>query len=1086
MKLVRRMLKTLEECVDVQIEREQLLPRAIASSVVALAEQQNDALSKVSMVVLCEMAVLAPRVVSEAGGVKALCNLCVQMAPPNEHAQRALVTSLLYLLNTEESRRYVSDLDVRLAIQPLTRTYGEVKAKPERATIVQQLEASKRVLVAMLRTWPGLMALWSNEQGLRAVVDTLRMQPAEYCSILIDGFFAVLRIVQPKAGDDPFVHRRHGIDEGSSSSSSSGGADMVENRMHLPPRLARHNLMENYLAALLLALVDCNVIEALVHFVIIKSDADAASLVAQHSGGAADDAASASALLARKVAQRNASIKATILLGEVLHMSNALLPPAQCARLQSLARLVQQAASFGVDPRLRSRASSMISNLHQYMHMKETEVSSTFDFHAALLVSGANKWRRLKGKDRRLDRIEEVKLKLDWRMDESTLRAKMAATNVLATNDWEQWHWDIVSDLLEGPLTNPSLVATALRTTKFMRRLVSFLRPSSNAFALMSRTPANLKYVRIACQVIEVLLTCDVGRDFLEANKLLSQIANMLTLETNRDDGCGGGASDSSSSQSQAISGGGSSSPSADGDHDSSSSSDAARDRLFSAERVLRSMAREYFTMLGTLSSSSAGIKLLNKYKVFEYLMPLSVMPGREDLSHLIMTSLDYNMPGPSRILLQYSLTTTSKVIRFLATRHLRVLLRAGVSGFPNWGVKFLVKQLADSDRNVVGIALSVLDEACDDTECLESLIGRRPNLQDMGQPGKDLLLRFLTRPSGFQALDGTGFIRAELDAWHGGGCVQYALQMETSLREAFAKAIQHRQPARASSSDASPADTVNLPPHLYGELASTRPGCALLAETKHVDEFAGTAFGESRDAAVRCGALWALGHIGRSASGLQAFLAADGLVPRIIAVAERSADLSLRGTAFYALGLIAATEQGRELLGRHQWHTPKNHRALIALPADVGRSGFLRVDSVGDDIGESDSPQRQPAAVGSQLSGGGSAPAAAADSGDSAVELIVGSVPNDCVPAPYKPAPFAGVAEPSSDQELMRLIVNLSNHILSESSVRQLKRIYQENAERFLNPSLYAIVLKLLQLYHFRLPFRRFIYGLFRKTMID
>jgi hypothetical protein len=59
---------------------------------------------------------------------------------------------------------------------------------------------------------------------------------------------------------------------------------------------------------------------------------------------------------------------------------------------------------------------------------------------------------------------------------------------------------------------------------------------------------------------------------------------------------------------------------------------------------VLKTMAREYFTMMGTLSSHVEGLEILNRNKVFDWLAPISVMPGRDDLCHLIITNLDYNM----------------------------------------------------------------------------------------------------------------------------------------------------------------------------------------------------------------------------------------------------------------------------------------------------------------------------------------------------------------------------------------------------------------------------------------------------------
>tara|TARA_R110002050_G_scaffold76922_1_gene164480 strand:+ start:1325 stop:1585 length:261 start_codon:yes stop_codon:yes gene_type:complete len=60
------------------------------------------------------------------------------------------------------------------------------------------------------------------------------------------------------------------------------------------------------------------------------------------------------------------AIKATILLGELLSLSNTLLPSAQCARLQTLEELVKRSLSFKTDPQRRSRASTMVTNLHHY------------------------------------------------------------------------------------------------------------------------------------------------------------------------------------------------------------------------------------------------------------------------------------------------------------------------------------------------------------------------------------------------------------------------------------------------------------------------------------------------------------------------------------------------------------------------------------------------------------------------------------------------------------------------------------------------------------------------------------------------
>jgi len=45
----------------------------------------------------------------------------------------------------------------------------------------------------------------------------------------------------------------------------------------------------------------------------------------------------------------------------------------------------------------------------------------------------------------------------------------------------------------------------------------------------------------------------------------------------------------------------------------------------------------------------------------------------------------------------------------------LRVLLRARVPGFQQWGVELLVQQLYDESKAVASEALAVLSEACED-----------------------------------------------------------------------------------------------------------------------------------------------------------------------------------------------------------------------------------------------------------------------------------------------------------------------------------------------------------------------------------
>lgn len=150
----------------------------------------------------------------------------------------------------------------------------------------------------------------------------------------------------------------------------------------------------------------------------------------------------------------NISTKATLLLGELLFLTNTILPSSQCARVQvkntktilsyfffflscnfffkALPVLLKYAASQKLGPILRSRSSAMITNLHQYHHLKHT--ISFYDFHLSLIVLGANKHKQMKGRDRRLDRIRDVKMKLDYDMDVEQLKNRIQESNV---SEWK-------------------------------------------------------------------------------------------------------------------------------------------------------------------------------------------------------------------------------------------------------------------------------------------------------------------------------------------------------------------------------------------------------------------------------------------------------------------------------------------------------------------------------------------------------------------------------------------------------------------------------------------------------------------------
>eukprot|EP00004_Rigifila_ramosa_P013527 TRINITY_DN3004_c0_g1_i1.p1 TRINITY_DN3004_c0_g1~~TRINITY_DN3004_c0_g1_i1.p1 ORF type:complete len:1085 (-),score=258.97 TRINITY_DN3004_c0_g1_i1:103-3207(-) len=931
-------LKLIRKIMEVDCN---VMPRSLVQSLVAVAENPEDNFKRVCLETLCEITIRNPALVALTNGLRTI--FASVLEPVGQEIMDSLVLTILYVLNDENTRSYVrKDLELEVILSPFTDPF--VQEGTERET---RLGAARSAVVSMMRSWSGILCMSADEYGLHTLVHALSLPSKETKKAVLTTLYEIFRL-SPQSGG------KKGQQPGRVSTMPATKVSEELESLNLPPRSAgRHNLLSNYLAALVVAFVHCGLIEALVEL--------------------------------GKGPDKYLSSRSTTLLGEILYLANTLLPPAVCARMQTLPTLVNDAAFFSLDPAdrsLRSRASTMLNNLHQFLRTKKTQSNSLYDFHLSLIVTGAHKWRRVKGVDRSMDRVDDLKSKIDSMMDDPQFFAQVKESMVIDVKDHGKWNWAIISELLEGPLlNNPARLSLCLKN-KFFKRLLSFYKPEKKLFVNQPYTPENVRYVRVMCQVFETLLNSDEGYTYLGSNALLPQLANILRIEVDPNP-------------------------------------DAHPQRVLKREKVLKTMAREYFTLLGTLSSHARGLELMQKFKIWSQLYPMSELQGREDLSRLIVTSLDYNVDGThSRVLLSKSMRSGSKEIRFHATAHMRVLLRAAVSDFSKWGIDLLVTQLYDPDPDVANVALSVLDEAVDDLECLESLISKRPSILQMGYTGKNLQLRFLSVDSGFAYLNDIEVVASEMVHWKKVGCIAYVNSIETALANAM---------NLAWDADASNTNHVPTPPHLYGELARTAAGCALLRQHNIVPELLSTVCDDSAKSLLRRAALWALGNIGACTSGFE-LLREHDVLSKIVAMAESSACLSLRGTCFYVLGLISRSDTARESLGDLGWESPADCNAGIAVPRKLER--FFAIP-----------PYR-----------------------------FQGSW--------AQAQPFAIPEGTDEDtKEVLTALSNLSNHITADGASRTLRKLKTKSPALFTSLPLLMHAYRLLELYHFRLPVRRFLH---------
>ena len=165
---------------------------------------------------------------------------------------------------------------------------------------------------------------------------------------------------------------------------------------------------------------------------------------------------------------RSIARKATLLIADLLHLSNLLLPTSQCAKLQGVPKLMRDAMTFTLDPHMRSLAGTAVSDLEKLALIKRTDITDTS----------------------KVDYFDDVKKKFDWIMEESVLKQKLNES-VLLKRDHTSWGWDVIGELIEGPLSNPLHYNSPL-ANKFIKKLLSFYRPSNKIFPNLPTTGVSI------------------------------------------------------------------------------------------------------------------------------------------------------------------------------------------------------------------------------------------------------------------------------------------------------------------------------------------------------------------------------------------------------------------------------------------------------------------------------------------------------------------------------------------------------------------------------------------------------------------
>ncbi|KAJ8080510.1 hypothetical protein PM082_017343 [Marasmius tenuissimus] len=828
------------------------LSEPVMRSLVAVAEQVEDPFRLICIQTLAELVVMDIDLVAKTGGIRVLLHVIgegpLDITP-------ILAFTFLHIVESPRSRAYLSvGTDLEIALSPLTDAYGKGPEHEER------MKSCVKVVQLMLRTWSGLMYFcMDNMRAIRSLVDTLRIPSLDTREIIINMFFDLFNInIKSPDWYHTFIsgkrltmyHSRDG------PKTDKGDSEHPE-RNHQTLKLT-----DQYLALLLLVFTNAGLLEAL------------------------------TSLIEESPTATNLSRKATLLIGEILQMSNRILPLSFAAKIQSLPQIFEMASDYqdGENRIVGTSVLSAIDSLNRNRTRLEPTSAKKYRLRSNSVDDAVRRGHR---------QVEQVKLKMGMQMDDRTFQNTLLETQVMFTKDHAKWSFETIQELIEGPLLNAKRMDEAIKGARFIRRLVSFFHPFSHRFSDMHKNTVNSRWVRLGCTLLTTLMASADGVRYLSSeDEFMSQIVKCFAqLDPFV------GAPDS--------------------------------DPIFSKRRIGDTLTYGYLEMLGTLSKQKEGMEILEKYNIFTAFYHLSDLKSREDLIKGIIENLDYHNDGHPRIVLSKALTTSNKRVQIFATRHLGELIRKAPIA-QAWMLRLLLTQLYDPSMEVREEAVLLLEEACESKAVLELVVEMRPTMDHLGDIGNSLLLKFMSTPLGFRYLFDSGYIDREMDIWYNERNLSYVVFVEVYLAQVFSN-------SHTGEDDEHFFDGT-VPPHFYGEMAKTEFGCQILQEKGHFSDFAQLIRQhghESEDPELIMklkSILWAVGNIGSTEGGLF-FLEEEEIIPAVMDIASNSPIPTIRGTCFFILGLISSTSQGCEILDDYQWEatlTPMGLPTGLCIPVDL------------------------------------------------------------------------------------------------------------------------------------------------------
>ncbi|CAF1098851.1 unnamed protein product [Adineta steineri] len=784
---------------------------------------------------------------------------------------------------------------------------------------IKILKSSASALSIILHSWIGFTVFCqTRNSSVRLLVNCLLVQSEPMKIIILDLFYDLLNLDIPAVCDSYEAALKSIYQTWNLTTSEEGYSYVAGEGAAKLSRLSatRPNLLDSHMALMLLTFIDAGFIEAI-----------------------SELAASDNTLL---------SIRATLLLANFIWLCNENLPEEQSFLLLPL---LMDIAIADDDSVKRSFAKEAMLNINAFFEFKQ-RTRYIHSFQLAQLIYHAQ---HLKDYNTPTQIVApETNRRLSIPSTDDILIAEkidgsIRDTNTLQTDNYKKWNWDLILALLKDFPKQAGQVQGDLYEL-FLDKLCDFFKPEQNDGFNEIKLIDSLSDV--TCRALLAFSDLLIYPSQATSNNIrltASNIVHTLLISV----------SDALQQSIVAMKEG--------------------NGRAFITEHdLLLKNSVYYYLFLGRLSKSSIGTQALNESYIFLRLSEMLKMDDEFATSAIVaLSSFNYYCDGPCRTYLTQALKSSCTTLRLYSTSLLRVILRCNPEKFGSWGLHLLVSQLHDANQLVLIETAIVLDEALEDRRLVDVFYKQWSTFSSIKNGSRYLsnvyhlaTARICSIPFHQTQYDEKymSMVREELIFWDTAYNAHYVTFIETKLFSAYSDGplLTDDYFERRKSSSTNKARkriiTAHVSSHLYRQLCLHYEGFLLLRAESRLEQYAA----ELKQHRTNCinivetkaikEALWALAHTASTEFGFTWFTEKD-LLPDFLRFAEECQNLSVRGTAFYALSLIAQTPDGAMSLKDFGWETyrVRSHSippslaitdAYQAPERRVSRAGFSTLSS--------------------------------------------------------------------------------------------------------------------------------------------